>query len=334
MNVRSVSSVAHRPEPRSSDTPTPSDTSTPGNTSPQGNTSTPGPSRRRRRTRPGRSCETERREERTAELLRRGRDQDLSETERQQAQDLAVQINLPIADSLARRYRSRGEDVDDLVQVARLGLVQAVHRFDPDSGPFMAFAVPTITGEIKRHFRDHCWTVRPPRRLQELHSEVAAAWSELAQEKASSPTPAEIAEWIGADRADVLEAIRSNAFRSSSLDTDDGMSRATSVVGTDDPAFDDVDDDLERQDLLRRVDVACRRLSDDERRLVRLRFAEGLSQSAIAEQLNVSQMSISRRLRKVTHRLRAEAARVPSASPVRRSMERRMDGVPRQPARA
>lgn len=131
-----------------------------------------------------------RRNETTVELLSRARDESVSQAERQQCIDLAVELNLPIAEALARRYRSRGEDLDDLIQVARLGLIQAVHRFSPDIGNFAAFAVPTITGEIKRHFRDHFWsTPRPPRRLQNLHREAVHAWSAVAQETGGSRPP-------------------------------------------------------------------------------------------------------------------------------------------------
>ncbi|WP_197679949.1 sigma-70 family RNA polymerase sigma factor [Microlunatus soli] len=245
-----------------------------------------------------------------------------------------VKINLPIADSLARRYRSRGENLEDLIQVARLGLVNAVLRYDPANGAFLSFAVPTISGEIKRHFRDHCWTVRPPRRLQELHSEVASAMVDLAQDKGSTPTAAEVADWIGADRADVLEAIRSNAFHSASLDTSDGLAAASGTLGATDAGFDEVDDSMERSDLMRRVDDACTRLSNDERRLLRLRFAQGRTQSSIADELNISQMSVSRRLQKITRRLRADVAGRAGTSPVARSMQRRVNVVPQQPARA
>ncbi|HEY9290478.1 MAG TPA: sigma-70 family RNA polymerase sigma factor, partial [Microlunatus sp.] len=159
------------------------------------------------------------------------KNESLSEVERQRLLDQAIKINLPVADALARRYRSRGEDLDDLVQVARMGLVHAVHRYRPENGAFLPFAVPTITGELKRHFRDHCWTVRPPRRLQELHSQVATAWSELAQQQAANPTAGQIADWLGADREEVLEAIRSNAFSSASLDTADGLAGASGRIG-------------------------------------------------------------------------------------------------------
>lgn len=264
------------------------------------------------------------RDRRTAEWLALAKDESISEAERQELLERAVKINLPIADSLARRYRSRGEDLDDLVQVARIGLMHAVHRYQPENGAFLPFAVPTITGELKRHFRDHCWTVRPPRRLQELHSEVTAAWSELAQLQSASPTVDQIADWLGADRTEVLEAMRSNAFSSASLDTTDGIARASAVIGTMDPGFEEVEDGEERRQQLREVQGACERLSVEDRELLRMRFGDGSSQSAIAAELGISQMSVSRRLRKVTRNLRLDITRHRSRTP---STRLRSDGT-------
>lgn len=267
--------------------------------------------------------EVERRNQRTAELLARG---DI---------ELAVKINLPIADSLARRYRSRGEDLDDLIQVARLGLIQAANRFNPDNGEFLSFAVPTITGEIKRHFRDHCWTVRPPRRIQELHSEVTAAWSELAQEQARTPTPADVADWLGMDRAEVLEAMANSTFNSASLDATDGTSTAAKDrLGTPDPGFDDVEESLERDQLMGEVRRACRRLTAEDRKILQMRFGEGCTQSVIAEELGISQMSVSRRLAKITKMLRQELRSQRYDSPTQRTMKvRQATSRPRQPSR-
>lgn len=251
--------------------------------------------------------EVEKRNRRTAELLSRSKDESLSEVEREMCIEEAVQLNLPIADSLARRYRSRGEDLDDLIQVARLGLVQAATRFSPENGEFLSFAVPTITGEIKRHFRDHCWTVRPPRRIQELHSEVTAAWSQLAQERAHVPSTAEIADWLGMDREEVLEAMANSSFNSASLDATDGTSSAAKDrLGTPDPGFDGVDDALEQAQLMTEVRAACANLSEEDRRILQMRFGENCTQSVIAAELGISQMSVSRRLTKITKILRQE----------------------------
>lgn len=253
--------------------------------------------------------ESARREEQTIELLSRATDAKTTEAEAEQCRDLAVQLNLPVADGLARRYRSRGEDLDDLVQVARLGLVHAVNRFEPGTGAFLSFAVPTITGEIKRHFRDHCWTVRPPRRLQELHSEVMAGWSDLAQEQAATPTAKDIADRIGADRADVNEVLHSNAFTSSSLDNPEASQWLAAAISHQENGFDAVEDAMEHEDLMQQVRVAAAALSDEDRRLLIMRFVDCASQSVIAAELGISQMSVSRRLRKITNVLRDEIER-------------------------
>ena len=297
-----------------------------------GNTVDPPDQQRSPRAHPEHQHDANRRDRRTAEWLARAKADGVSEAERQRLLELAVKINLPIADSLARRYRSRGEDLDDLTQVARMGLMHAVHRYQPENGAFLPFAVPTITGELKRHFRDHCWTVRPPRRLQELHSEVASAWSELAQQQSSTPTVDEIAGWLGADRSEVLEAIRSNAFSSASLDTTDGLAGARDVVGAPDPGFEEVEDGEERRQLMREVRGACRRLSREDRELLRMRFEEGSSQSAIAAQLGISQMSVSRRLRKITKNLRLDITRHRSNTPAPRLRHRKITTIRPQPA--
>ncbi|WP_188893154.1 sigma-70 family RNA polymerase sigma factor [Microlunatus endophyticus] len=258
--------------------------------------------------------ESAQREQQTIDLLTTARDSNTSQAEAERCRDQAVQLNLSVADGLARRYRSRGEDLDDLVQVARLGLVHAVNRFEPGSGAFLSFAVPTITGEIKRHFRDHCWTVRPPRRLQELHSEVMAGWSDLAQEQAATPTAKDIADRIGADRADVNEVLHSNAFTSSSLDNPEASSWMAAAIGHRETGFDAVEDAMEHEDLMQQVRHACTVLSDEDRQLLMMRFVDGSSQSVIAEKLGISQMSVSRRLRKITTTLRAQITEGRSAT--------------------
>lgn len=242
----------------------------------------------------------------TAELLTRARDGSLSETERQQSIDAAVQLNLPIAESLARRYQARGEDLEDLIQVARLGLVQATARFSPEIGEFDAFAVPTIAGEIKRHFRDHFWSApRPPRRIQELRHNVMTVWSEVAQEHGHTPTTAEIASVLGADQEAVREAMAASPFASASLDaTEENTHPASSRIGTTDPGFDDVNDALERCQLLGQLQAAITGLSEQDQLILRMRYFENCSQSVIAAELGTSQMSISRRLAKIIAGLR------------------------------
>ena len=271
------------------------------------------------------------RERRTSELLRQANAPDIGEAERKRLLDLVVRLNLQIADSLARRYRSRGETLDDLTQVARMGLVQAVHRFDPENGTFVGFAVPTITGEIKRHFRDHCWTVRPPRRIQELHSDVSVAWSELAQEQAATPTADQIAGRLDADRGEVLEAMRSNAFASASLDASSDSGAATlDLMGSPDPGFTEVEEAEDRRQVMQEVRRACAQLTAEEREVLRMRFQEGRSQSSIADELGVSQMSVSRRLRKITTDLRGDIVAHRHRTPSARMMRNRSIGVARR----
>lgn len=250
--------------------------------------------------------EDERRNQRTVELLSMARDESLSEAERQHCIDQAVELNLPIAEALARRYRSRGEDLEDLIQVARLGLIQAVKRFSPEIGEFVAFAVPTIAGEIKRHFRDHFWsTPRPPRRLQGLHREAIDAWSEVAQEKGHIPTTAEIACRLGAKEEEVREAMATSPFNSASLDAPtDTVPAAGDWIGTPDPGFEAVDDALERAQLTKQLRKAIAELSETDRLILQMRFGENCKQSTIAAELGISQMSVSRRLTKITQVLR------------------------------
>lgn len=246
------------------------------------------------------------RNRRTVELLTMARNDSLSEAERQHCIDLAVELNLPIAEALARRYRSRGEDLDDLIQVARLGLIQAAKRFSPEIGEFVAFAVPTISGEIKRHFRDHFWsTPRPPRRLQGLHREAIDAWSEVAQETGHIPTTAEIAGRLGANEAEVREAMATSPFNSASLDApSEGVPATGDWIGTPDPGFEAVDDELEREQLTAQLRQAIAELSETDRLILQMRFGENCKQSTIAAELGISQMSVSRRLTKITQVLR------------------------------
>lgn len=252
-------------------------------------------------------AEDDRRNQRTVELLIQAADESLAEADRQHCVELAVEINLPMAEALARRYRSAGEDLDDLIQVARLGLLQAVKRFNPETGNFAAFAVPTITGEIKRHFRDHFWsTPRPPRRLQELHRQANDAWTDLAQETGHTPDTAELADRLDAHPDDVREAMATSPFVSTSLDTPatDTMSAASEWIGTPEPGFQAVEDALERIQLNKHLRRAIAQLSETDRLILHRRFGQNRKQIEIAAELGISQMSISRHLTKITQTLR------------------------------
>jgi RNA polymerase sigma-B factor len=218
--------------------------------------------------------------------------------------DALVARFLPLAYHLARRYHG-GADADDLQQVASLGLLKAIDRFDPERGiAFTTFAVPTILGELKRYFRDHGWTVRPPRDLQELKLRVDAISQTLTGELGRSPTPAELAERAQATIEQVLEALAAaTAHYPDSLDqplTDDGDDAIDFLAATE-PGFERVDDAVF-------VDGLLNTLSDRERVILRLRFEEDLTQVEIGARLGISQMHVSRVIRQAIATLQATTA--------------------------
>jgi RNA polymerase sigma-B factor len=225
------------------------------------------------------------------------------------AREALVERFLPLARQLARRYQRGGEALDDLVQVASLGLLKAIDRFDPSrETAFSSFAVPTILGELKRHFRDKGWSVRVPRDLQELAVRVDRVGEELARELGRAPTPAEIGERVNATSEQVLEAREAaGAYRAVSLDRprddDEEGEGVADSVGAEDPGF-GLAEDAATVERLMRV------LSDREREVLRLRFAEDLTQSEIGQRVGVSQMHVSRLIRQSVARLR-EAAEDP-----------------------
>ena len=225
--------------------------------------------------------------------------------ERKRLGDEVVLLNMHVAQCIARRYRQRGAAFDDLAQVAHLGLVKAVDRYDPDSGShFLAFAVPTITGEVKRFFRDHCWAIRPTRRVQEVQHAIAARQPELVQLLGRSPTVSELAEELGANEDHVTEALASDGFYNlASLDMpagwEDSSRSLADEVGEDDRRLDWV----ENHELLA---PALDRLSEREKRLLLLRFEKGWQQKEIAADLGISQMQVSRLLSRLLQRLRTE----------------------------
>ena len=220
-----------------------------------------------------------------------------------------VEAWLPMADRLAGRFRSRGERLEDLRQVAALGLVKAVDRYDPARGhAFESYAVPTITGEIKRHFRDHMWTLHVPRRVQDLRNRVRFARQDLSQTiSGRNPTVAEIAEHAHMSEEDVrvgLEALES--FTALSLDaelpgSEDGYSLSDSL-GSADPALDTV---VDREAVKPRLAA----LPERERAILYMRFFGDMTQSRIAEQLGISQMHVSRLISRCCSRLREQILR-------------------------
>lgn len=223
------------------------------------------------------------------------------------ARNRMVEENLPLADNLARRYGYTSEPLEDLVQVARLGLVKAVDRWDPHQGAaFSTFAVPTIIGELKRYFRDRSWTVRPPRDLQELYLATQRARETLWQELGREPTARDVAERLERTPEDVVEALEAgHAHSPSSLDTPvnsdegDGVTRLDHV-----PDARDAVASAEEWTALRQLGMV---LDDREWEVVRLRFQEDLLQREIAERVGCSQMHVSRILRDALVRLRVAA---------------------------
>ncbi|MFE6775176.1 SigB/SigF/SigG family RNA polymerase sigma factor [Streptomyces sp. NPDC057702] len=237
---------------------------------------------------------------------------------------------IPMADRLARQFRNRGEALEDLRQVAALGLVKAVLRYDPTRGiAFESFAVPTVVGEVKRHFRDHMWELHVPRRVQELRNQVRAACRELSPTLEDRiPAVAQIAEHTGLSTADVRLGMQAlDSYAALSLDaelagTDDGYSLVDTLADPE-PGFDQV---VDRE----AVRPQLSRLPERERRILYLRFFCDMTQSRIAEQLGISQMHVSRLINRtcseVCDQVMAERPRRPGSAPTP------VDGAPEAPA--
>ena len=223
------------------------------------------------------------------------------------AREELVQRMLPLARSLARRYANKGEPLDDLEQVASIGLLKAIDRFDcARDVKFATFAVPTIAGEIKRHFRDKGWMVRVPRDVQELSARLTRTRERLTRDLARAPTVTELAESTGAGVEQVLEAITaSGAYRTLSLDEPAGEgSGALETLGSADANF-----ELTEQRLMLRNGFEA--LEPREREILRLRFWEGLTQREIADRVGISQMHVSRLIRRSIAALRTRVAAGP-----------------------
>lgn len=214
---------------------------------------------------------------------------------------------LPLARQLARRYQRGDEPLDDLVQVASVGLLKAIDRFDPSRGiAFSSYAVPTILGEVKRHFRDRTWSVRVPRDLQELALRIDRVVDGLARDLRRPPSVAEIAAAVGASEEQVLDALEAGAaYRATSLyapraaDDADGET-VGDMVGGEDDAFGLAEDRATLDKLMRAI-------GPREREVLRLRFGEDMTQAEIGERIGVSQMQVSRIIRQSLARLRAVA---------------------------
>lgn len=225
------------------------------------------------------------------------------------ARDEVAARMLPLARSLARRYANKGEPLDDLEQVACVGLIKAIDRFDLSRDVrFATYAVPTIAGELKRHFRDRGWMMRVPREVQELSGKIGAARERLLADLSRSPTVAELARATGADEERVMEALAAaEAYRTLSLDQpfQDGTG-PLEAIGDDDHGY-------ERAEARAMLADGLEELAPREREIVRLRYYEGLTQREIAEHIGISQMHVSRLIRRTVQQLR-DRITVPAAA--------------------
>ncbi|MGP4114548.1 SigB/SigF/SigG family RNA polymerase sigma factor [Streptomyces sp. 4N509B] len=222
--------------------------------------------------------------------------------ERAALRDSLVRMHLPLVEHLARRFRNRGEPLDDLTQVATIGLIKSVDRFDPERGvEFSTYATPTVVGEIKRHFRDKGWAVRVPRRLQELRLSLSTATAELSQQHGRAPTVHELAQRLNISEEDVLEGLESaNAYSTLSLDvpdTDDESPAVADTLGAEDDALEGVEYRESLKPLLEE-------LPPREKKILLLRFFGNMTQSQIAQEVGISQMHVSRLLARTLAQLR------------------------------
>ncbi|MFF8939044.1 RNA polymerase sigma factor SigF [Streptomyces paradoxus] len=214
-----------------------------------------------------------------------------------------VELNLALVKFAASRFRSRSEPMEDIIQVGTIGLIKAIDRFELSRGvEFPTFAMPTIVGEIKRFFRDTSWSVRVPRRLQELRLDLAKAGDELAQKLDRAPTVAELAERLGLSNDEVVEGMAaSNAYTASSLDAqpeeDDSEGALADRIGYEDHG-------LEGIEYVESLKPLIAELPPRDRKILSLRFVAGMTQSEIGEELGISQMHVSRLLSRTLVRLR------------------------------
>lgn len=236
--------------------------------------------------------------ERTRELFRRYKQEGDAD-----ARDQLIVNHLNLVRFLASKFKNRGESIEDLIQVGTIGLIKAIDRFDPERGlEFTTYATPTIMGEIKRHFRDKGWSVRVPRRLQELSAKVNQATEELTAQLQRSPSVAEIAERLDTTVDEVLEAMESSSAYSAVPLEGGGSSdddEAPSIIDH----YATVDTDLAASDDRIVLEEAIADFSPRERDVIRMRFEEGLTQVEIAERLGISQVQVSRLLRRTLRRL-------------------------------
>jgi RNA polymerase sigma-B factor len=215
-----------------------------------------------------------------------------------------IEQHMPLVRALARRYAGRGEPLEDLVQVGSIGLIKAIDRFDVDRGvELTTYAIPTIVGELRRHFRDKSWALHVPRRLKELNLKLSRLMEELTAQLGRSPTVAELAAAAGVEEEEVIDALESShAYTSrslSALSDEESDLDPLQWLGADEPAYETAED----RHLLA---TGLAALDDRERRIVHLRFYDGLTQSQIAREVGISQMHVSRLLRRALEKMREE----------------------------
>lgn len=221
---------------------------------------------------------------------------------RQRLIDELVATNLDLCDALARRYADRGLDRDDLLQVARAGLLSAVNRYQPDRGAFVAFAIPTITGELKRYFRDFGWVIRPPRRIQELRAKSQAQRGEAEQQNLGTLGLAELSAQLGVDVHELAECENvSLSYRPLSLDSVSGDKDADSLV----ERLASDDHDMEALPDILSLRAAMAELSERDRLILHWRFIDDETQAEIGKRLGVSQMQVSRIISRILAKMRA-----------------------------
>ena len=236
------------------------------------------------------------------EMFRQLRNATEDSAEYLEQRDAIIERCLPLADHIARRFEGKGEARDDLLQVARIGLINAVKRFDVEMGSdFASFAVPTIMGELRRHFRDNSWSVKVPRRMKELHLQIGSATAEMSQRLGRAPTASELAAELNIDRDEVLDGLMAgSSYKTTSIDGAAGSEERPSLAET----LGDVDPGLENVESREALRPLLAELPERERTVLVLRFFESMTQSQIAAKVGISQMHVSRLLAKTLAQLR------------------------------
>jgi len=240
-----------------------------------------------------------------AEAIRRLRTLDDQSVEYRRQRDAVVERCLPLAEHIARRYRNRGEPLDDLIQTARMGLVHAINRFNVDNGAdFLAFAVPTVAGEVRRHFRDRGWAVKVPRRVKDLQAQLNKARGDLSQQLGRAPNATEIAAHLGIDRDLVIDATFAGS-NYSVLSTDSASVSDDTYPSVAD-RLGEIDARIDKVLQVETVRPLIAALPERQRTVLTLRFFEDMTQTEIAQHIGCSQMHVSRLLTKALDTLRGQ----------------------------